>query len=104
MKKILLFLLLPSLLFAQEQDLLSELDSEQDSLKTKTTSIFKALKIVNLESTKLVAKKELFLVISHRFGSVKGGFKELFGLDQAATRIHFIYGINEWLNIGLLAG
>jgi hypothetical protein len=101
MKKILLFLLLPSLLFAQEQDLLSELDSEQDSLKTKTTSIFKALKIVNLESTKLVAKKELFLVISHRFGSVKGGFKELFGLDQAATRIHFIYGINEWLNIGL---
>lgn len=101
MKKILLFLLLPSLLFAQEQDLLSELDSEQDSLKTKTTSIFKALKIVNLESTKLVAKKEFFLVISHRFGSVKGGFKELFGLDQAATRIHFIYGINEWLNIGL---
>ncbi len=92
---------MPSLLFSQEDDLLSALETEQDTTKTKTTSAFKALKIVNLESTKLVANKELFLVISHRFGSVKGGFKDLFGLDEAATRIHFIYGVNKWLNIGL---
>ncbi len=101
MKKTVFLLLFSSLLFAQEKDLLSELETTQDSLKIKTSAAFKALKIVNLETTKLVANKEMFLVISHRFGSIKGGFKELFGLDQAATRIHFIYGINEWLNVGV---
>jgi hypothetical protein len=100
-KYIYLLLLIPSVLFSQEDDLLSELESEQDTTKIITTSAFKALKIVNLESTKLVANKELFMVISHRFGTIQGGFKELFGLDQAATRIHFIYGLNDWLNVGL---
>jgi hypothetical protein len=100
-KYICILLLIPSFLFSQEEDLLAELESVQDTTKIVTTSAFKALKIVNLESTKLVANKELFMVISHRFGTIQGGFKELFGLDQAATRIHFIYGLNDWLNVGL---
>jgi len=103
MKKTLLFvlLLIPTIFFAQEDDLLSELEQENDTIKTYETSAFKGLKIVNLESTKLVAKKDLFLVVSHRFGSIKGGFKELGGLDQAATRLHFIYGLSDWLNVGI---
>ena len=94
-----LLLCFPVLLFSQD-DLLNEIDN--DSLGTDyATATFKGLKIVNFESTKLVAKKELTLIIAHRFGTVKNGFDSFFGLDDAVTRIHFVYGINEWLNVGV---
>ncbi|NQY07205.1 MAG: hypothetical protein HRT68_13705 [Flavobacteriaceae bacterium] len=100
MKKIkLLFLFLPLSLFSQD-DLLNEIDT--DSTGTEyADSAFKALKIVNFESTKLAAKKDFFFVVSHRFGSIKGGFKELFGLDQSVTRLHFIYGLSDGINLGV---
>ena len=85
-------------LYAQD-DLLNEIDT--DSVQNKHVSaVFKGLKIINFESTKLASKGEFYFVVSHRFGSVKGGFKELFGLDQAATRLNFIYGISNGLNVG----
>lgn len=98
MKKIFaLFLVLPFLGFSQE-DLLSEIDIKDTN--TKVESAFKSLKIVNLESTKLAAKGDLYSVISHRFGSIKGGSYELFGLDQATTNIKFLYGVTNWLTLG----
>ncbi len=99
MKKITFFLLLfPFIVFSQD-DLLSEL--EQDIIEDrKVISVFKSLKVVNFETTKLANKKDFYLVISHRFGSVKNGIYDLFGLDQAVTQFKFIYGVNEWLNIG----
>ncbi len=39
--------------------------------------------------------------MAHRFGSVKNGVKDFFGLDNAVTQLKFIYGINEWLNLGV---
>tara|TARA_B110000977_G_C11074679_1_gene490722 strand:- start:2015 stop:2854 length:840 start_codon:yes stop_codon:yes gene_type:complete len=86
-------------MFAQD-DLLNDLESDvvQDNTVIAT---FKGLKIVNFESTKLASSKDLFLVIAHRFGSVKYGFNDFFGLDNAVTQIKFIYGVNEWLNIGV---
>ncbi len=96
---LLLILWLPFLAFAQE-DLLAEID--KDSVVDEyATAAFKGLKIVNFESTKLVAKKELTLVVSHRFGSVENGFDSFFGLDDAVTRLNFIYGISEGFNIGV---
>ena len=99
MKKITFFLLLfPFIVFSQD-DLLSEL--EQDMIEErKVISVFKSLKVVNFETTKLANKKDFYLVISHRFGTVKNGIYDLFGLDQAVTQFKFIYGVNEWLNIG----
>jgi Membrane bound beta barrel domain (DUF5777) len=100
MKQLLIVILLlaPSFVFSQE-NLLEEIDI--DSLSTNDiTATFKGLKIVNFESTKLVAKKELTLIISHRFGSLKNGIDTFFGLDDAVTRINFVYGLNDWLNIG----
>jgi hypothetical protein len=38
-------------------------------------------------------------VVSRRFGSVKGGLRKFFGLDQAVTRLHFIYGISDTWNV-----
>lgn len=86
-------------MFSQD-DLLSEIDIDSVSNQS-TTAVFKALKIVNFESTKLVASQELTLIVSHRFGSIENGFDSFFGLDDAVTRIHFVYGLSESVNIGL---
>ena len=94
-----IFLCLPLMLFAQD-DLLDEIDSDivEDNYASAT---FKGLKIVNFESTKLVAKKELTFVVSHRFGSIENGFDSFFGLDDAVTRLNFIYGLTDNLNISV---
>jgi len=100
MKKItFLFFLFPVVLFCQD-DLLNEL--ENDAVIDHTvTAAFKGLKVVNFESTKLASKKDLYFVVSHRFGTVKNGFDDFFGLDNAVTQLKFIYGVNDWLNIGV---
>lgn len=97
MKKVLLLLLFPLGMFAQD-DLLSEIDTAAAG-KSKVESAFKALKIVNLESTKLAAKGDLYFIVAHRFGSVKDGFEGFYGLDQAVTQLKFVYGLNDWLTI-----
>jgi len=93
-----LLFLFPLLLFSQD-DLLDELESEVEIDHT-VTAAFKGLKVVNFESTKLASKKDLYFVVSHRFGTVKNGFDDFFGLDNAVTQLKFIYGVNDWLNIG----
>ena len=100
MKKVLfLIFCFPFLMFSQD-DLLDEIDT--DSVTDQyATAAFKGLKIVNFESTKLVAKKEFTLVVSHRFGSIENGFDSFFGLDDAVTRLNFIYGISEGFNLGV---
>lgn len=99
MKKItLLLLIVPFFVFSQD-DLLNELDSDSE-VDNRVNSVFKSLKVVNFESTKLASKKDLYLIVSHRFGSVKNGIDDFFGLDQALTQIKFIYGVTDWLNLG----
>jgi hypothetical protein len=81
-----------------QDDLLSDLDSTQvaDSYATAT---FKGLQIVTLQSTKMPAAKEFYFVVSHRFGTVKDGISEFFGLDMATTKIGGVYGITNWLSV-----
>ncbi len=99
-KYILVFVFLnPFILFPQE-DLLAEIDTDSDSAYYET-ALFKGLKIVNFESTKLVAKKEFTFIVAHRFGSLKNGLDTFFGLDDAVTRLNFVYGINDGLNVGV---
>jgi len=90
---------LPLTIFSQD-DLLNEIDTDSIG-KEYAIAAFKGLKIVNFESTKLVAKNELTLIIAHRFGTLKNGIDSFFGLDDAVTRINFIYGISNTLNIGV---
>ena len=89
----------PFLVFSQD-DLFSEIDTDSVGVEYATAA-FKGLKIVNFESTKLVAKKELTLIVSHRFGSIENGFDTFFGLDDAVTRINFVYGLSESINISV---
>lgn len=96
-KIILLFCFSPLALFAQD-DLLQEIDSS-NTKNEPVSSAFKSLKIVNLESTKLASKGDLYFVVSHRFGYLDKGFKDFFGLDDANTRIQFVYGITDKIGV-----
>jgi len=93
------FFLICILTFGQD-DLLSEIDTE-NAVSSEVSSVFKGLKIINFESTKMVKKGGFYFVVSHRFGSVKNGFKNLFGLDEAVTHLNFIYGISDGLNVSI---
>ena len=99
MKKFLttLFLLFTVLLFSQD-DLLSEIDTATET-PLFASAVFKGLKVINFESTKLVAKGGFNFIVSHRFGTVKNGFQNLFGLDEAVTHLNFVYGLSEHINI-----
>ena len=57
-----LFCFFPFLMVAQD-DLLKEIDSV--AINESVVSAFKSLKIVNLESTKLASKGDLYFVVSH---------------------------------------
>jgi len=100
MYRLFLFILLfPLLVQAQDDDLLGELENDV-TIDNTVIAAFKGLKIVNFETTKLANKNDFYLIVSHRFGTVKNGIDDLFGLDQSVTQIKFIYGINKWLNLG----
>ena len=101
MYRLFLFLLFfPLLIQAQDDDLLGELENDI-TIDNTVTAAFKGLKVVNFETTKLASKNDFYLIVSLRFGTVKNGIDDLFGLDQSVTQIKFIYGINDWLNLGL---
>jgi len=100
MKQLLLIILfLPFTFFAQD-DLLDEIDTD-DNTNNYASASFKGLKIVNFESTKLVAKKELTFIVSHRFGSLENGLDNFFGLDDAVTRLNFVYGLTDAINVSV---
>lgn len=96
MSKLLLFISLFILIFSYAQDdLLKEIDTVKP--EEPYSPSFKALQVVTAQSTKLPARKEFYLDISHRFGDVSDGFKNFFGLDNATTKLGVIYGLRDWL-------
>ncbi|WP_456440642.1 DUF5777 family beta-barrel protein [Psychroserpens sp.] len=100
MKKLLFMLICAPLLAIGQDDLLGEINIEPIESQYASAA-FKGLKVVNFESTKLVSKNEMTLIVSHRFGSIKNGFESFFGLDDAVTRLNFIYGISDAINVGI---
>ena len=91
------FLICTLIVFSQDE-LLSEIDTVIEE-PTYASAVFKGLKVINFESTKLVAKKGFNFIVSHRFGTVKKGFQNLFGLDEAVTHLNFVYGLSDNINI-----
>ena len=85
---------------ANAQDLMSQLDSVPKE-KQAVSAAFKGLQVCNMQSTKLPAKNEWYFLVSHRFGDLKEGINNFFGLDNALTRIGGIYGATDWLSFGL---
>ncbi|MFT7117826.1 MAG: hypothetical protein ACI9LF_000196 [Flavobacteriales bacterium] len=91
-----LFVFLIALIAVGQEDLLEGLEPEMDQ---EVIATWKSLKVVNFETTKLVAPKEFQLIISHRFGSVENGIDDLFGMDNAVTRFQFAYGLTDWMHV-----
>lgn len=86
---------------AQEDDAFKEIESIQSKEKEVAPYAFKGLQICTMQSTKLAAKGEWYILISHRFGDLGNGLENFFGLDNALTKIGGIYGVTNWLSLGV---
>lgn len=97
----LMMVAMPFLCLGQEDDLFQELDSLSQGPQLFELPAFKALQIGNLQSTKVVDKGDLYLVVAHRFGDFQNGISDFFGLDQANTKIQLLYGLMSNLQLGI---
>lgn len=89
--------------FAQVQaqdDLLGELNAQTKAQKFEYPA-FKAMKIGNLQSTKVAQQGDLYMYVSHRFGSLRDGIHTFFGFDNANTKIQLVYGALKGLQVGV---
>lgn len=91
LKLLLIILLFGSSLKAQE--------NEAEAVEAYST--FGSNRIGLTQSVETYKKGILIFDIQHQFGALNTGISELFGLDQATTRLGFGYGITDWLSIGL---
>ncbi|WP_245957828.1 DUF5777 family beta-barrel protein [Niabella yanshanensis] len=83
-----------------QDDLLSLVDSTGEGSE-RVTGAFKSSRVINGHSIEFIGKKVLDVRILHRFGVIKDGIGELFGLDQASMRLGFDYGITKNLTMGV---
>ena len=63
------------------------------------TSVFKAGRIINVQSPETSGKGEMNFIIAHRFGRISDGWYDLFGLDNAQMRMGLDYGITDQLQV-----
>jgi hypothetical protein len=101
MKKVILifaFLSVGYLSFSQD-DPFKDLDVEVPVEKVKAG--FKTTRVMNGHSFENVAKGVLDFKINHRFGTLNGGFYDLFGLDQAYQKMSFDYGVSDRFMVGV---
>jgi hypothetical protein len=62
---------------------------------------FKSNRVINGHSMEMTGKGVLDFRILHRFGMLKGGLSDMFGLDQASMRLGLDYGLHKNITIGL---
>ena len=96
----LVMITMPMMTLGQEYDLFKELDSLSQDKQIFELPAFKAVQIGNLQSTKVIDKGDLYMVVAHRFGNLKNGIDDFYGLDQANTKIQFLYGFMTNLQLG----
>jgi len=100
LKIILLNLLLPFILFAQE-DLLNTLDSIAEPTTNYTAATFKTTRVVTGHSIESMKEGQLEFRISHRFQKMNEGPGQLWGLDQSIIFLSLEYGVTDWLEFGV---
>lgn len=91
-------LIAPGSVSAQTDDLFSQLEEEKTT--DYTTATFKTNRVVNGHSIENTAKGVLDTKFSHRFGPVRQGLYDMFGLDGATIRIGADYGVTDLLSVG----
>jgi len=95
-----LLILSESNLFAQS--LLDSLDSivNQPKQTEYIEATFKAPRLINGQTVELIGKKELGVIISHRFASINEGAYNFYGLTESKIRLGLDYGLLNKINIG----
>ncbi|MFZ9943090.1 MAG: DUF5777 family beta-barrel protein [Bacteroidia bacterium] len=83
-----------------QDDLLDLLGDESEEVE-RVKNAFKSTRVIGSHSLEHVAGGVLDFRIMHRFGSLKGGSYEAFGLDAATIRLGLDYGITDRLTIGI---
>ena len=84
-------------------NLVNQLENETGQNKTVyTTSTFRYTRIINGHSVENLPARVLDVRISHRFGALKDGIYQFFGLDNGIfnVRVGFDYGITNNFMIG----
>lgn len=84
------------------QSLLDSLDSFVGQTKQTeyAEATFKAPRLINGQTVELIGKKELGVIISHRFGSINEGAYNFYGLTESKIRLGVDYGLVDKINIG----
>lgn len=91
--------------FAQEEDLLNELEAQDSNQTSYVSATFKGTRIQNLASVEIMGKNTLEFRIAHRFGDMltetaKG--QTLFGMDgPVALDLSFDYSLSNRFSIGI---
>ncbi len=102
MKKLAFLLLIaPFLTFAQDNDLLGELEKAAPTKPQIVSATFKGTRIINGHSVETVKRKHMDFLIMHRFGTLNSGYKNVFGLDESRVRISFEFGVSDNLTVGV---
>ncbi len=100
-RNLLLGLLLLSTNSYAQDDLLSELESNNEPTTTFVEYTFKSSRIINGHSVEMRDAGVLEFLISHRFGRLNEGIQEFFGLDDSNIRLGLELGVTPDLNIGI---
>jgi hypothetical protein len=77
------------------------LEIDEKSTTNYTRNAFKSSRVINGHSMEMIGAGVLDFRILHRFGLLKDGWRNLFGLDMATMRIGFDYGITKNLSAGI---
>jgi hypothetical protein len=100
-KYLLTFLLIAGTLVSAQTDDPFDVLGDWEEAETDALITFRSTKVVNMPSVEIPHTGELIFNIGHRFGNVRTGIYDMFGLDIATIRLGFDYGINSWLGAGI---
>ncbi len=98
---ILLVFLFAAVQASGQNELLSDLESELEPSSQVVESTFKGTRLINGQSVENRPGGVLEFVISHRFGNIKSGGYDFFGLDQSNIRLALEYGVTDRLYVGI---
>ena len=96
-----LFLIFTTSSVMAQDDLMDMLNATEEERTDFTIATFKTSRLVTGHSIETHAKRTFYFIIQHRFGRLNSGFKQLFGIDNAAIRFGLEYGITDQLNVGI---
>lgn len=84
-----------------QDDLMNLLDEVVEEEPVPVAYTFKSTRIINSHTIERMTAKQLDFRVNHRFGEIKSGYDNFWGLDNALISLDFGYGINDWMMVGL---